>query len=110
MKKNRHALINQVTGLVSNIIIWDGREWLPPQGHYIIHDCDGQIGDYWHKESDTFYTINKKRRVRDEQGKISEVPLTDQEKENIEPILHTVYEALYRQHKIQIKQDDNLNQ
>jgi hypothetical protein len=42
--QNRHALIDNKTGLVRNVIIWEGAEWLPPRDHSVIHDCDGQIG------------------------------------------------------------------
>lgn len=58
--KNRHALVEAKTGLVRNIIIWEGHALVPPAGHYIIHDCEGSIGDYWHQDSNTFYTCRKR--------------------------------------------------
>ena len=85
--KNKHAIIDAKTGLVRNIVIWEGAEWLPPKNHFVVHDCDGQIGDYWHQDSDTFYTQNMKRRYRDENGKVGEVELTDDEKSSVLPIL-----------------------
>jgi hypothetical protein len=92
MKKNRHAIIDPKTGLVRNIIMWDGAAWLPPHGHYVVHDCEGHIGDYWHQETNSFYTYESKKRIRDEQGKVCEVDLTPQEDSEIKPRLLQIYD------------------
>lgn len=84
--KNKHAIIDAKTGLVRNIVIWEGAEWLPPKDHFVVHDCDGQIGDYWHQDTNTFYTSNQKKRIRVD-GKVGEVELTDDEKSSVLPIL-----------------------
>lgn len=90
MKKNVHAVIDAKTNIVRNRVVWDGAEWLPPRDHHVVHNCDGQIGDYWHEESNTFYTARKKRRVVVD-GKCGEVELTELEKKNILPVLEKVY-------------------
>lgn len=89
--KNRHAIIDAKTGLVRNVVIWDGAEWLPPRDHAVVHNCDGQIGDYWHQDSDTFYTVNMKRRYRDDQGKVGEAELSSDEHNVIKPVLEKVF-------------------
>lgn len=89
--KNRHAIIDGKTGLVRNVVIWNGAEWTPPRDHYVVHDCDGQIGDYWHQDSDTFYTQNLKRRYRDENGKVGELDLTADEESSIKPLLEKMF-------------------
>lgn len=96
--KNRHALIDPQTGLVRNVIIWEGAPFLPPKDHYVVHDCDGQIGDYWHQDKNCFYTVNGKRRfMRD--GKIGEQELDDHEKEQVAPRLKEVYEHACIKHR-----------
>lgn len=98
----RHAIIDPKTGLVRNIIIWNGAEFLPPRDHYVAHNCDGQIGDYWHQDKDCFYTSNGKRRlVKD--GKIAEQELDEQEKQEVLPRLQDIYAhavAIYKWDKI----------
>lgn len=91
MKRNRHAIIDSKTGLVRNIVIWDGGAWLPPKDHYVVHNCHGQINDYWHQETNSFYTSNKKRRIIDEQGKVGEVDLTEQEIATLDDCLNQIY-------------------
>jgi hypothetical protein len=88
--KNVHAIIDSKTNIVRNKVLWDGAEWLPPRDHYVFHNCEGQIGDYWHKDSNLFYTANKKRRVV-VAGKCGEIDLTQEEHTNILPILEKVY-------------------
>lgn len=89
--KNRHAIIDAKTGLVRNVVIWDGAEWLPPRDHFVVNDCDGQIGDYWHQDSDTFYTQNMKRRFRDAEGKAGEAELSADEQNMMSPVLEKVF-------------------
>lgn len=93
--KNRHALVDAKTGLVRNIIIWEGHEFVPPRDHYVIHDCDGQIFDYWHQDTNTFYTPNGKRRIRVD-DKIGEVELTQSEKDGIQSRLTAIYDHATR--------------
>ncbi len=110
--KNNHALIDPKTGLVRNVIIWEGAEWTPPRDHYVVHDCDGVIGDYWDQDNNCFYTPEGKRRCRDVRGKCGSEELNDEEKARKLPErLKQVYdhaEKLYR-HKIRIDltQQDN---
>lgn len=88
--KQRHALIDPKTGLVRNIIVWEGAPFLPPKDHYVVYNCDGQMGDYWHQDKDCFYTFNGKRRfMRD--GKVGEQELDDHEKEHVLPRLEEIY-------------------
>jgi hypothetical protein len=88
--KNSHAIIDSKTCLVRNVVIWDGGRWLPPLDHFVVNDCDGQIGDYWDRDSNIFYTKKLKRRIRVE-DKVGEAELTDEEKNKILPILTKVY-------------------
>ncbi len=90
--KNNHALIDPKTGLVRNVIIWDGAEWTPPRDHYVVHDCDGVIGDYWDQNNNCFYTINGQRRYRDERGKCGEKPLNPEEEQRVKPHLDKIFE------------------
>lgn len=90
--KNNHAVIDPRTGLVCNVIIWEGKEWTPPKDHYVVHDCHGHMGDYWHQDTNCFYTPTGKRRSINDQGKSEEIDLNDYEKEHILPRLEKVYE------------------
>lgn len=89
-----HALIDAKNNIVQNIIVWKGAEWIPPRGHYVIHNADGAIGDYWHKDTNTFYTMHGKRRGKDAAGKLMEIELNQDEMQHIYPILMTVYPRL----------------
>lgn len=99
MEKQRHAIIDPQTGLVRNIIIWNGDAWLPPKDHYVVHDCEGQMGDYWHQDKNCFYTVNGKRRCRNDEGKIGEQELDAHEKEHVEPRLKEIYEHAFSKYK-----------
>ena len=99
LKSNRHAIIDPQTGLVCNIIVWEGAEFIPPRNHYVVKDCDGQMGDYWHQDEDCFYTADGKRRFRDERGKIGEQELDDHEKEHILPRLEEIYAHATKKYK-----------
>lgn len=103
--KNRHALIDTITGLVRNIIIWEGKPFTPPKDHYVVHDCEGQMGDYWHQDSNTFYTPELKRRCRDEMGKVKHEELTTLEKDHIEPRLTQIYDHAKNVLKIDFRPD-----
>ncbi len=32
----RFAIVNRETGKVVNVILWEGAEFLPPKGHYVV--------------------------------------------------------------------------
>lgn len=40
-----HAIIDPKTNEVINVVIWEGAEWLPPRGYYVVQDDLAQIGD-----------------------------------------------------------------
>jgi hypothetical protein len=89
--KNSHAIIDSKTNKVRNIVIWEGAEWLPPRDHYVVNNCDGQIGDYWHKDTNSFYTYNLKRRYRTADYKVGEMDLTSDEQAEVLPTLQKVF-------------------
>lgn len=103
--KNRHALIDAKTGLVRNIIIWEGKQLVPPKDHYVVHDCEGQIGDYWHQDSNTFYTPELKRRCLDDQGKVKHEELTGWENDHIKPRLTQIYDHAKHVLKVDFRPD-----
>lgn len=49
----RHGICDK-TGLVVNVVIWEGAEWLPPRDHYVIQDDGVDIGDTYDFESKVF--------------------------------------------------------
>lgn len=104
-KSNRHVLIDSKTGLVRNIIIWEGKQWLPPKDHYVLHDVEGQIGDYWHQEQKCFYTPLLKKRGLDDEGKVTHLDLTDSEKITIEPLLFQIYDHAKKVLKVDFRPD-----
>jgi len=111
--KNNHAIIDPKTGLVRNVIVWEGAAWLPPHDHYVVHDCEGVIGDYWDQENNCFYTPNMKRRFRDERGKCGEKDLDGAEKERkVEDRLQKIYAHAERKYQCKylpdLTQVDNL--
>ena len=50
---SRHAVCNK-DGLVVNVIVWEGAEFLPPRDHYVIHSATVDIGDVYNIETNTF--------------------------------------------------------
>ncbi len=50
---DRHALVNK-EGLVVNVIIWQGAEWLPPTDHYVIQSDSANINDVYNFETNVF--------------------------------------------------------
>lgn len=51
----RHAVVDEKTHIVKNVIKWDGvANWRPPVGTYVVrHDiCD--IGDFYDKGANQF--------------------------------------------------------
>lgn len=45
----KHAILNE-DGEVVNVILWQGAEWLPPRGHWVIQDDQCSIGDVYDLE------------------------------------------------------------
>lgn len=103
--KNHHALVDAKTGLVTNVVVWDGAEWQPPRNHYVVHDCEGAIGDYWDQDKNCFYTSNGKHRYRDERGKAGEREMSGEEKKELQPRLKQVYEHAAKVYRWQIGPD-----
>lgn len=50
----RHAVINKDTMEVVNVVIWEGAEWLPPRGHYVVRSDQADIGDIWNESTGEF--------------------------------------------------------
>lgn len=50
-----HAIVN-LDGIVVNIVIWEGHEWLPPRNHYVIQSDTARIGDNYIFEKKVFVT------------------------------------------------------
>ena len=50
----RHAIINNETNKVVNVILWDGNEWLPPKNHLVVQSDLANIGDDYNRNSNTF--------------------------------------------------------
>lgn len=51
----RHAVVDRITKVVKNVIVWDGvSKWSPPAGHDVVrHDkCD--IGDIYNPSTNSF--------------------------------------------------------
>lgn len=104
--KYNHALIDPKTGLVINVIYWEGAEWQPPRDCYVVHDCDGQMGDYWDRDNNCFYTPNLKRRYTDEEGRCGEKELSDEEKKrNIEDRLKKIYAHAEKEYGYKLRLD-----
>jgi len=42
----RYAVIDEASGMVVNVIEWDGDEatWQPPAGHIMVEDTEGAAG------------------------------------------------------------------
>jgi hypothetical protein len=50
----RHAIVNQDTLKVVNVVIWEGAEWLPPKDHLVIQDDWVNTGDVYDPLTGTF--------------------------------------------------------
>ena len=62
---NRHAIVDEA-GLVVNMIIWEGSEFLPPRNHIVIqlndrYESKGRvgIGDTYDAMTDSFVLANR---------------------------------------------------
>lgn len=55
-----HAVVDEKTNKVVNIVIWDGKtQWAPPHGHYTVlcPHREGSIGDTYDTESKSFKKV-----------------------------------------------------
>ncbi len=43
----RHAIIDPKDGKVVNVVVWEGKEWLPPRGYMVVQLDNVDIGDTW---------------------------------------------------------------
>ena len=52
----RYALVEDKTREVVNVVMWEGKEWLPPRGHLVVPDekVEAHIGGTWDEASNTF--------------------------------------------------------
>lgn len=50
----RHAVINNDSKKVVNIVIWEGAEWLPPRNHIVVRTDKGNIGDIYDEKANDF--------------------------------------------------------
>ena len=96
--QNHHALVDQ-QGIVRNCIVWDGALFVPPKGYHMVQGRAGQIGDYWHQESNSFYTLNNTKRALSQDNKVIEIPLSAEEVEHIQPLLDKVFAGLRQENK-----------
>lgn len=51
---SRFAIVNNQTNRVVNVIIWQGAEFLPPRGHFVIKDDFVNIDDIYDPIMNTF--------------------------------------------------------
>lgn len=54
----RHAIINNETKKVVNVVIWEGKEWLPPKNHLVVQSDSADVGDDFDEKSCTFKKNN----------------------------------------------------
>ena len=50
----KHAIINNDTKTVVNIIVWEGAEWLPPRNHIVVRSDIANIGDTYDERTGFF--------------------------------------------------------
>lgn len=50
----RHAIVNNDSKLVVNVVVWDGAEWLPPRDHLVVRSDNCDIGDKYDEEKKLF--------------------------------------------------------
>lgn len=54
----RHAIINNQTKKVVNVVIWEGTEWLPPRDHLVVASDSADIGDTYTESTRSFTKNN----------------------------------------------------
>lgn len=50
----RHAIVNMETKKVVNVVVWEGKEWLPPRNHWVVQRDNVDIGDEYDPKTNTF--------------------------------------------------------
>lgn len=50
----RHAIIENESRKVVNIVEWEGKEWLPPRNHMVVPSDSADIGDQYIEEKKEF--------------------------------------------------------
>lgn len=50
----RHAIVDNETNRVVNVVIWDGAEWLPPRNSLVIQNDNVGVGDIYDPKTNTF--------------------------------------------------------
>jgi hypothetical protein len=51
------AIVDNETKKVVNVVVWEGKEWLPPRNHLVIESDVANIGDIYDVTSQTFIHI-----------------------------------------------------
>lgn len=54
----RYAIVNNETRKVVNVVVWEGKEWLPPRGHLVVPSDIADIEDGYDEKSHTFTKNN----------------------------------------------------
>ena len=61
----RYAMIDPITNLVKNVVIWDGKkEWSPAKTHLMVKSDLANIGDKFDPKTDSF--ISPQRGQKEE--------------------------------------------
>ncbi len=55
----RFAIVNRETKEVVNVILWEGGEFLPPRGHYVVQADICDIGDTFDFEKNVIVRANR---------------------------------------------------
>jgi rRNA processing protein Gar1 len=50
----KHAIVDKDNKVI-NIVIWEGKEWLPPRGHKVIQSDSANIGDIYDPVKNVFF-------------------------------------------------------
>ena len=56
----RYALVEDKSRIVTNIVCWEGGEWLPPRNHHVVFSEYAGIGDMWDEENNIFLRQDEK--------------------------------------------------
>jgi hypothetical protein len=60
----RHAIIDS-EGNVRNVVIWEGKEWLPPRNHLVVASEICDIGDVYNDDEKTFLKKDGSKHHKD---------------------------------------------
>lgn len=50
MPNQRYAVIDELTGRVINVVLWDGGQWSPPVGTYVVQSDFADRGDLFNPD------------------------------------------------------------